>query len=131
MYPYLNYGNIIWGNTYPSRLESIIKLQNKIIRVTSFSDFRDHTRPIFRNLSVLPIDDLNNEVLLIFFFSKTLPTTFNHFFKSKSTKNRNAQITKEYSRRFKGCEILNNLPIFITKNLKSVRIFKLNPLIFF
>ena len=51
----------IWANTYPSRLELIRKLQEKIVRAISFSDPRDHTRPIFENLSILPIDDLNNE----------------------------------------------------------------------
>ena len=50
----------IWANTYPSRLELIRKLQEKIVRAISFSDPRDHTRPIFENLSILPIDDLNN-----------------------------------------------------------------------
>ena len=60
IYPYLNYGNMIWANTYPSRLESIRKLHKKInVRAISFSDPRDRTRPIFENLSILPIDDLN------------------------------------------------------------------------
>ena len=31
IYPYLNYGNVVWGNTCPSRLESIRKLQKNII----------------------------------------------------------------------------------------------------
>ena len=59
IYPYLNYGNMIWANTYPWRLESIRKLQKKIVRAISFSDPRDHPRPIFENLSILPIVDLN------------------------------------------------------------------------
>ena len=29
VYPYLQYGNIIWGNTYPSRLESIKDYKRK------------------------------------------------------------------------------------------------------
>ena len=68
--------------TYPSRLESIRKLQKKIVRAISFSDRRDHTRPIFENLSVLPIDDLNNEAIALFafkFFTKALPITLKEF----------------------------------------------------
>ena len=68
IYPYLNYGNVVWGNTYPSRLESIRKLQKKIIQIISSSDFRDHTSPIFKNLSILPIDDLNNDATALFAF---------------------------------------------------------------
>ena len=60
----------------------------------------------FKNLSILPMDDLNNEAIALFtfrYFTKTLPATFNHFFKSnnhfhkhdlKSTKNAFAQIVK-------------------------------------
>ena len=59
----------IWANTYPSRLELIRKLQEKIVRAISFSDPRDHTRPIFENLSILPIDDLNNEAIALTIFS--------------------------------------------------------------
>ena len=56
------------GNTCPSRLESIRKLQKKIIQIISFSDFRDHASPLFKNLSILPIDDLNNEATALFAF---------------------------------------------------------------
>ena len=86
IYPYLNYGNIIWANTYPSRLESIRKLQKKIVRAISFSDPRDHTSPIFENLSISPIDDLNNEAIALFafkLFTKALPITFKGFFQVK------------------------------------------------
>ena len=58
----------IWANTYPSRLESIRKLQKKIVRAISFSDPTEYTRPIFENLSILPIDDLNNEAIVLFAF---------------------------------------------------------------
>ena len=98
----------IWANTYPSRLESIstktTKLQKKIVRAISFSDPRDHTRPIFENISILPIDNLNNEAIALFafkFFIKALSITFKDFSSqiiisitknpgshSKSTKNR-------------------------------------------
>ena len=75
----------IWANSYPSRLESIRKLQKKIVTAISFSDPRDHTRPIIENLSILPIDDLKNEAIALFafkFFAKALFITFKDFFKS-------------------------------------------------
>ena len=61
VYPYLHYGNVIWANTYQSRLETIRKLQKKIIRIITFSDYRDHTLPLFKKLSILPIDEINKE----------------------------------------------------------------------
>ena len=51
----------IWANTYPSRLESIRKLQK-----------------IFENLSILPTDDLNNEAIALFAF-KFSQITVDHF----------------------------------------------------
>ena len=137
IYPYLNYGNIIYGQyTYPSRLESIWKLQKEIVRAISFLYPRDHASPIFENLSILPID---GEAIVLFafkFFAKALPITFkdlflsNNYFHNHKTRS-SFKIHKEqartnykrYSIRFKGCEIWNNLPIFI-KNSESFNIFK-------
>ena len=124
---------------YPSRLESNRKLQKKIVRAISFSDPRDHKRPIFENLSISPIDDLNNEAIALFafkFFTKALPITFkdfskpNNYFHNRKTwssfkipKEQARTNYKKYFIRFKGCEIWNNLPIFI-KNSESFNIFK-------
>ena len=132
----------IWANTYPSRLESIstktTKLQKKIVRAISFSDPRDHTRPIFENLSILPIDNLNTEAIALFafkFFTKALSDHFQRFFKSNYFHNQKTRFSfkihkeqartnyKKYTVRFKGCEIWNKLPIFI-KNSESFNISK-------
>ena len=43
VYPYLQYGNTIWANTYPSRLDAIRKIQKKILRIITFSNYKDHT----------------------------------------------------------------------------------------
>ena len=32
IYPFILYGNTIWANTYPSRLDKIRRIQKKIIR---------------------------------------------------------------------------------------------------
>ena len=90
----------------PQEIESIRKLQKKIVslKAISFSDPRDHTHPIFENLSILPIDDLNNEAIALFAFkfstkhflslSKTfscqifISITIKHGPHSKYTKNR-------------------------------------------
>ena len=86
----------------------------KIIQIISFSDFRDHTSPLFKNLSILPIDDLNNEVKWNFsrkhflqhltIFSSQIITSIviiqgPH---QKSTKNRPTQIIKNFLLNLKG-----------------------------
>ena len=52
IYPYLNYCNIIWGSTYPTRLHSIYKIQKKIVRIMTFSNDTEETRPLFESLAV-------------------------------------------------------------------------------
>ena len=66
IYPYLSYGNIAWGNTYTSRLQPIRRLHKKIIIM--FSKCIDHTSPLFKELSILPLDDINNEATALFMF---------------------------------------------------------------
>ena len=57
----MSYGNITWGNTRnQKRLRPIRKLQMKIIRIMTFSKFTDHQSPLFKELSILPLDDINN-----------------------------------------------------------------------
>ena len=122
----------IWANTYPSRLESIstktTKLQKKIVRAISFSDPRDHTRPIFENLSIiLQIDDLNNEAIaLIFsfkFFTKALPITFKDFFKSNNYFHNHKTTSFPYSSK------TQNHLIFLRKGFKNIMIYWSNIII--
>ena len=83
IYPYLSYGNIAWGNTYSTRLQPIRRLHKKIIRLITFSKFSDHTSPLFRELSILPLEDINNEGIALFmfrYFNNMLPSSFNDFF---------------------------------------------------
>ena len=104
------------GNSYPSRLELIRKLQKKIIGIISFSDFRDLTSPLFKKLSILPIDDLNNEAII----------QSPH---QKSTKNRPAQIIKKILLNLKGVKFgttflhlskTQNHLRFLRKKLKNI-----------
>jgi len=83
IYPYLSYGNIVWGNTYTTRLEPIRKLQKKIVRIITFSKFKEHTGPLFKELLISPLDVTNNEAVALFmfrYFNNSLPSSFNDFF---------------------------------------------------
>ena len=83
IYPYLSHGNIVWKNTYTTRLEPIRKLQKKIIRIITDSNFKEHTGPLFKELLISPLDDTNNEAIALFMFrylNNNLPSSFNDFF---------------------------------------------------
>ena len=46
------------------RPQPIRKLQKKIIRIITFSKFTDHKSPLFKELSILPLNDINNFLTL-------------------------------------------------------------------
>ncbi len=51
---HLNFGILALGH----QCERIIKLQKKIIRITSLSKYNAHTEPIFRSLKLLKLTDI-------------------------------------------------------------------------
>ena len=53
VYPYLTYGNLIWGNTYKSRIQKLVNIQKKIVRLMTFKSYFDHSEPIFDELQIL------------------------------------------------------------------------------
>ena len=42
VYPYLNYGCILWGNNYEAPVSQLVKLQNQVERVINNVPLRDH-----------------------------------------------------------------------------------------
>ena len=55
VYPYLNYCIQVWGKTYASYLDPINKAQKRIIRIITSSNYRKHTPPLFKQLSILKL----------------------------------------------------------------------------
>ena len=83
LYPYLCYCNHVWGSTYVSNLQKLIVLQKKIIRMISGSGFRDHTDPLFKNLSLIKFVDLNKYMIGRFMFRyhvNDIPHIFEGYF---------------------------------------------------
>ena len=78
IYPYLSYVNIVWGSKYTTRLAPIRRLQKKIIRIITFSKFKEHTGPLFKELSILPLHDINNEAILLCLCFDTTITIYHH-----------------------------------------------------
>ena len=55
VYPYLLYCTEVWGNAATSHLHPLNILQNKIVRIITFSDMRANTNSIYIALGVLPL----------------------------------------------------------------------------
>ena len=84
VYPYLIYCNLIWGNTYKTRIQKLVSIQKKIMRLITFNSYFEHTEPIFRDLEILSIEQINCYLTSIFMFrynhSENLPEIFNNYF---------------------------------------------------
>ena len=83
IYPYLTYRNIIWTSTYPPRLRTIYLIQKKIVRIMTFSKYREESRPIFVLLKLMNIYELNMYFIALFmylYFHDKLPRFFKNYF---------------------------------------------------
>ena len=139
IYPYLNYCNNIWGSTYPTRLLSIFKTQKKIVRIMTFSNYNDDTRPLFESLKILNIHQLNTYLRAVFMYSyyhDKLPAFFNNFFITNNALHSHntrsvSQIHIEFNRtnygkfsiRYRGAIVWNSLPSEI-RNINFYNLFK-------
>ena len=55
IFPYMTYCIEIWGCASQIRLNCLLLLQKKIIRIMSFSHYLAHTNPLFFSMEVLPL----------------------------------------------------------------------------
>jgi len=55
IYLYLHFGNIVWANNYPTKLDKLFKLQKKILRIITFSSYSAPSLPLFTRLGLLNI----------------------------------------------------------------------------
>ena len=96
VHPYLIYGNLIWGNTYKSRIQKLMKIQKKIVRLMTFKSYFEHTEPIFQELQILNIYKVNDYLTSLFMFRyfhlQNLPEIFtNYFLTNKEIHNYNTR----------------------------------------
>ena len=81
--PHLNYCNIVWGNSAITKLNSILLLQKRAIRVCTRSGYLTETEPLFRCLKTLKIFDISLYQTKFFIHKynlKLLPSAFQNLF---------------------------------------------------
>ena len=106
--------------------------------IITFSNFKEHTCPLFKELLISPLVDINNKAIALFksrYFSNNLPPSFNDFFclnkdvhqyntRSSSNIHKIQARTnyQKYSVKYKGVSICNNLP----QSVKEIKTFSLS-----
>ena len=68
IYPYLTYCNIIWGATYPTHLHKLHMMQKRFCRMATYNDWSAHSAPLFKQLNILSIFNLNKYQTCNFIF---------------------------------------------------------------
>ena len=139
---FLQYGLIVWGQTYASYIDPIFKLQKKAVRAISFQPRMSPSLPIFSDFELLKLSELFELRLLTFVFdsvNKTSPTCFHDFFLLNSSvhhySTRQASQGDLYmsrknslqyglkSIRYLGAKLWNELPVEL-RNASSKTLFK-------
>ena len=88
VHSYLNYGNIAWGSTCKTKLVSLYRSQKHAIRVINFKNRFTHTKPLFDEMKILNIYEINVFQVLCFMFKckmKISPPIFHKIFQLKQT----------------------------------------------
>ena len=83
IYPYFNYCIPVWGNTYKSYLDSLVKLQKRGVRTIIGAPRYEHTDPIFKQLKIISLTKLYIYAVQLFVFEynrNCLPPIFFDFY---------------------------------------------------
>ena len=77
--PYINYCNLVWAQPDPTvYLDRIFRIQKKYCRIITFSDFRAHSEPLFKKLSILNVYQMYKYQIALFMYKNMkgiLPTS--------------------------------------------------------
>lgn len=63
VYPHLTYCNSVWGACVRATLHPLMIVQKKIVRTICFSNFREHSAPLFKSLQFLTLTDINKYMI--------------------------------------------------------------------
>ena len=138
IYPYLQYCNIVWGNSPPTILSPIYLKQKRAIRIINNAGYIDRTNPLFKNTKIVKLHDIyklearkfvNQQLQLqnpIIRFDRA-NAVHNHYTR-RNQNLRPPQPKIELEKRFikySGCLLYNELPDNI-KTLTNKNTFKIN-----
>ena len=125
---HLSYGLPVWGSANQALIQKLFILQKKALRAITFSDFRAHSSPLFKDLHILKIHDLFQYQVSSIMWDYD-HNTLSKYLNSLFTKTRN---THSYRTRFENDDKLNigrvNSHKYGDMSFKIIRATKLNKL---
>ena len=83
LHPFSIYGMLVWGYTFRATLHPLVILQKRMIRIITFTNYYEHTSPLFKSLNIMKIYDLLTFHVAVFmkkFHDQLLPPVFDTFF---------------------------------------------------
>ena len=116
--PFLQYGIIVWGQTFTSYLEPLVLIQKKIVRAIAHQHPLSHTLPIFKSLKLLQLYDIFRIKLLCFVYesiNKLNPYCFHDFFLL------NSDVHGYFTRQSNRGDVFRNHKNSFQYGLKSIR----------
>jgi len=130
IYPYLIYGNEIWGATDYCHTEALFLLQKKAIRIITGSEYLAHTSPLFKEMKILKLKDINKYMTAVRMYKRNYSGDVTRSDHTHNTRNGD-NIIPTYQRLTKtqhafshiGPRIWNTIPITI-RNSETVAKFK-------
>ena len=132
-YPYLLYGNLIWGKTYQVHINKIKLLQKKIIRIICGTEYLAHTNPLFSDCNILKIEDLFTYLCGIHAYKLRISSALETSTHLHNTRGNNQALPRyrrlassQRSLSYICPTVWNSLSEYI-RNSKSLNIFKNNP----
>ena len=85
--PYLNYGVLAWGSAVQTKIDKMLLLQKRAIRLICNVSYRAHTDVLFRENRILKITDLYRLQLGCFMYNINInatPTVFKGMFQKNN-----------------------------------------------
>ena len=138
VHPYLIYGLVAWGSTFPSYVEKLNILQNKAVKLIGGGNYLDRATPYYSKLNILKLPVLYKLEIAKFVhrcMHNTPPQSFSNFFTkvghvntrtTRSSSNPNNLYIPCYksnkiqrSIKYQGIKVWNSIPVEIQNLPKS------------
>jgi len=140
IHSHLSYGNIAWASTHKTKLLKLYRKQKHSIRTITLKDRLTHAKPLFEELNVLTLHEINIFQNLCFMFKCKIglsPRIFQHLYTEKTSgkyNTRSKQLKKpiikskyeEFSISYRAPHIWNKITPLLLDNtdIDSFSIFK-------
>ena len=88
VHPHLNYGCLLWGNTYKTHIHQLEVLQRKAIRAITNSKYNTSSSQLFKKTKILKLGDIYNTQINMFIYDYTtsnVPTSLSQLFTSNNS----------------------------------------------